>query len=669
MALLIRDFSMHFTIPTAILSGALLVISAQAASLDAAFTGTAAYAPGNNRDSLRQIEAAVAASITNQALRGPIELGLIRLLTEPATPEARTFACEQLAIIGSTNALPVLIALLADSNTVGMACFALGAMRSPAANPALRSSLAVARGEHRIQIINTLGDLRDPESVPPLALIARSADSETAAAVIAALGKIGDEPAQAQLTSLRSETRQALAPAFGEAFLRVAERRAAETNRTAARNIYQGLLARDNPESVRRGAFMGLLSLQPDGGMRNILSLMEAPESELLPTAIAAVAGLSGEDVSRTFGAELPNLRPEVQVLLIEALAARGDDEARSAIANRTADEFLAVRLAAMDALGEFSGPTAAEPLITALVLASAPGEVAAAQTALIRLPPDNAVDQALLTQLGTAPPPVRPSLIQVLGRRHARLAWTTLLADACSAEVDVRRAAWQALGRLATAADVASLLDCLNRMPPTAETEDAEMAIARSLQEIADAEVRSKFLCSALGQAASVKTRCALVRLLPQAADSKSLAAIESATRDPNSQVADTAMRALAHWPDPQAWDLLWRTYTGDSMEPHRALALRALVRLAEDQNNQADSNWVARYRALLENARQNADRKLILGALSGVALPEALDLALNQLGNPDVRDEAVLAVKRIAGAIKDTYPDAAREALQRVE
>jgi hypothetical protein len=146
-------------------------------------------------------------------------------------------------------------------------------------------------------------------------------------------------------------------------------------------------------------------------------------------------------------------------------------------------------------------------------------------------------------------------------------------------------------------------------------------------------------------------------------------LATLESATRDANPFVADAAVRAVTRWPDAGAWDLLWLTYRQSPNDSHRSLALRALVRLAEEQNTQPVPVWIARYRTLLENASQDTDRKLILGALSGMAHPDALELAVSQFGNPEARAEAALAVKRIAEAIKDRYPDAAREALRKVE
>lgn len=72
--------------------------------------------------------------------------------------------------------------------------------------------------------------------------------------------------------------------------------------------------------------------------------------------------------------------------------------------------------------------------------------------------------------------------------------------------------------------------------------------------------------------------------------------------------------------------------------------------------------------YRALIAGARGAADLKLILGALGGYGQPEALALALPLLSNPEVRPEAIMAVRRIAEATKAQNPGLAEEALKRL-
>jgi HEAT repeat protein len=649
--------------------GALLGCGAHAATLPDGLTNCPTYSFGQSREPLRQLELAVAGSLTNQTLRADLEAGFIRVLSGPASYEAKKFACEQLAIIGSAEVVPALAPLLTDPAQVGIACLALRSNPSAQADQVLRTALAQTDGMPRIQIIHTLGDRRDPQSVPDLARQARLSAPGIASAAIAALGKIGDDAAHAALTSLRSEASPDLAPVLAEAFLRVAERRVAEANLAAAKGLFESLLAKGNLPGVRRGALSALLALDADGGTRRILTLLNGEDSTLQPTAIAAIDTLVGTDVSRSFGLELPNLKPGLQVLLIEALASRGDGEARAAISSHIHDQDPAVRLATIRALGRLGGESAVNVLASALSDASTTEEAAAVQSALIGLPAEAALDQAILEACREASAETKPLWIAVVGQRRMRGARAMLLAETGNATNAIAHAAWQALGRLATADDAPELLVRFNSLPAAVEHDSAASAITRALLQTDDVASRSALLRSALAQAGNVQNRCSLLRLLPQAADAEALALLETSARDANPLVADAALRALAHWPDPSAWDLLWEFYRQSPSVPHRSLAVRALVRLAGEQNREPDPAWVERYRALLDNAREDAELKLILGALGGMAHPDALDLALAQLDRPEVRAEAALTVQRIAESIKDQYPEAAREALRKAD
>ncbi len=102
---------------------------------------------------------------------------------------------------------------------------------------------------------------------------------------------------------------------------------------------------------------------------------------------------------------------------------------------------------------------------------------------------------------------------------------------------------------------------------------------------------------------------------------------------------------------------------------ETARGLALRGLVRLASEGNAHPDSALVGRYLLLVGSARTDAELKLVLGALAGVAHPDALHLAAGLLARPAVRAEAEAAVRKIAEAIKGEFPEAAQEALRQIQ
>jgi hypothetical protein len=99
------------------------------------------------------------------------------------------------------------------------------------------------------------------------------------------------------------------------------------------------------------------------------------------------------------------------------------------------------------------------------------------------------------------------------------------------------------------------------------------------------------------------------------------------------------------------------------------RSLALRGLVRIAAEGNAAPDAALAGRYRELAACAKDDGERKLVLGALAGAAHPDTLSIAVRLLAEPGVRPEAEQAVARLAAALEKSHPDLARDALQKAQ
>src|ERR1035438_1896169 len=125
----------------------------------------ATYQPGQSREPFRRIEEMVGQSVSDAATRNTLEAGLVQLLVPSSTFEARRFACKQLGIIGSKAALPALAGMLKSDETAGIACLALTTYPPGKADETLRAALAAAPKTAWVQIITTLGDRRDSDSV------------------------------------------------------------------------------------------------------------------------------------------------------------------------------------------------------------------------------------------------------------------------------------------------------------------------------------------------------------------------------------------------------------------------------------------------------------------------------------------------------------------------
>jgi HEAT repeat protein len=643
--------------------------SAPDADVSKLVAAAATHQPGDSREPFRRLEELVGQSTSNAATRDALEAGLIKLLAPSSTFEARRFACKQLGILGSKAALPALAKLLHSDDTASIACLALTTYPPGKADDTLRAAFAAAPAKARIQIIHTLGDRWDSKSVKLLAQAAGDPDRSVAEAALASLGKIGDEAAWRALAGCRKTAGPTLQPALTEAALQCAGALAASGDRKTAAAAYEELLEPSQPVYVRRAALAGLIGLDKDQGEERILNTLRGSDAALKPVAIAAVRSLRAKGASERVARELAALQPEEQVWMIDSLAAHPDPAACVAIANSLGSPNSAVRRAAITALGRTRNSSTVALLADSLGNSNDAEEHRALESALIGLGGGGETDTAVLIELKRSSGATRAALVTVLARRQGPAANPVLLEEANSPDPAVAKAAFRALTKTASATDVPALLKRLATARDAEVRAEAEGAAAQALGKIDDAASRSQAVFAALQGMQDAEVVSSLLALLPRCGDAKALAVLKAAQTDPDARVRDTAVRALAEWPDASAWDVLAGIYRRGATEAVRGLALRGLVRLAGEENAHPDAKLADRYRQLLDGARGDADLRLILGTLGGAATPDALPLALPLLANAGVRAEAEVAVKRIAEAITAQHPQAAQDALQRLK
>jgi HEAT repeat protein len=416
---------------------------------------------------------------------------------------------------------------------------------------------------------------------------------------------IDDPSARAAVAAIRLAGRSEVSADWAAASLKGAEHLLAAGERPAVIALCEEVLQGKPPAHIRRGAFGLLLRCDADDGAKRVQELLSAatPDPVLSEVALARIAEMRGEGISDTFGALLPKLQPDQQVLLVESLACRGDVRARVAIQTRVFGSDPRVRRTAIQAVGKLEGESAVPLLVNALTRSSSAEETKEIQLALASLQGADKTDQALCAALGQAAAKDKPSLMTTLARRGSASAVSSLLGYACGDDKDLAHAAMQALTRLADGGDAAAL------------------------------------------------------------------AALQQALASDDAAVRNAALRTLTAWRGSAAWDSLVGALKDPKSEGGRTLALRGLVRLAGEGNAKPDAALIGRYRQLLEVARDDGERKLILNTLAGASHPDALALALPLLDVPGVREEAVQTVKRIAEAIQKKHPKAAEEAFAKIK
>lgn len=639
-----------------------------AADLPQLIAAVAKHESGQNAECLWQLERIVRDSTGQRKQRAEVESALTQLLAPTATFEARRFACQQLAIIGSDASVPALAKLLRENETIGIACLAFGNRPSAKADRALRSAVSAARGSGRAQIIAALGNRRDAKSVSLLTKAATETDTIVAQAALQALGKIGNRAAQKAVAGLQSKVAPGLALCLAESELQIAEQLATAGDRKTATQICERYLAPNQTAALRRGAYTALARLDQDGGEARVLATLRGSDATLRPVAIGLVRSLPSPNASATFIRQLPSLPPHEQIWLIESLAARGDSPARAALVVSLGSPHGAVRSAAAAALSRVGDFTAVHGLASAIAAAADVDETRTLVAALGAFPRRPETDRAIIGEIQAARSETRAQLINALASRPSAEVNAALLAETENTEPAVARAAYRVLARTADGELLPKLVAKFAAIRNDSLRSEVVGFVEQAVSLTEDSSCRSKSVLDALLTTREQAARIGLLQLLPACSDDLALARLKCALTDTDVLVREATLRALAEWPTIAAWDSLAEIWNKADTDARRSLALRGLVRLADEANTKVDASLIAHYRELLTGARTDEERKLILGALGGAAHPDAMMLALSLREKPGIRVEANAAVTRIANAIEKQHPDAARSAREKL-
>ena len=625
------------------------------AQIDSKLAAIVNYERGMNRQPLIAVEQLIRDSQNQPEQRKYIERRLAELL-DGVKLEGKSFICKQLWFIGTAESVPAVAKLLTDEETADMACYAIGQNPSPEAGKALRDALGKASPKLQMRIINLLGDRRDILSVEELGKLVFDGENQVAEAAVSALGKIGGSEAMEILIRARAEGDSDLRFAATDAYLRCAENLVAGGKTEQASVIYKELAGKDEAALIRSAAIKGLADTGGQGAVTIVIAALQDRARMVRSIARGCVRTMQGEDVTELFASELPGKSFAEQVLLIGALADRGDPAALPVIAELRKSEDSEVRKAALHAVGKLGDASSVGFLVQAAAGASSSEEKAAAINSLTQLYGDG-VDDAVVKSMQNSQAPMRSELIQALMDRNAAGAVQALLAEAENPDSNVRRAAFKALGRLAGPDDVTSLVKLLVQMQNDTDRREAERAAITVSRRIGDEDRRADAVLTALRAEERVPVKCSLLRVLGGIANGRALETIVGALKEPDPAVQDTAVRALAKWPNAAATEALLDIYLQTDNRTHHLLALRGFVRLlALPTQNRTMQKTLEMCRRAMGRADSTAEKKLVLSGLANVGDAEALIIVEPFLQTEEIRAEAAIAAIKIAGAIAQT-------------
>lgn len=573
---------------------------------------------------------------------------LIEVLKSGASRKEKADACRELAVVGTSKAVPVLVRSLADAELNHMARYALETIPDPGVDSALRGELPRLQGRPLVGVIGSLGVRKDAKAVKPLSSLLGDPDPEVVQAAARALGQIGTADAARAIEKALPATAPANRLAFCEGLFRCAETFAAKGKTKDAIALYDRMRGMtDVPHQVRAGALRGAIIARDQGGLELLKESLLSSDRVLFHAAVRAALETPGAEVTRALAGCLPQLQPDNQIVAMQALGSRGDDLAVPALSTQAKAGPKTTRVAAIRAVAAI-GDAAAVPVLVQLV-EEADREIAQVAVDGLAGFPGREADSAVLSMLKSPEADRRLVGIDLVGRRRMVTAVPALLTVASDADAKVRSSAYQRLGKLGTPAEVPALIKLL------VQTTDAQdlTGLAEALSSI----------CTGAGSPASATEQIigampgaqpaqqgALLSVLGALGGAPALVAVRGAVRDYAPEIRDAAVRALADWPDAGAApDLLQIVRSTTATGNQRDLAFRGYVRLVRESGGPPPEKLKS-LAAAASLATSPQEKMLVLAGLGDMLSVESLRLVTPHLSDPAVADEAGAVAVKIA-------------------
>lgn len=410
------------------------------------------------------------------------------------------------------------------------------------------------------------------------------------------------------------------------------------------------------------GATGTALAKQDDDELLGLISeWLVGTDSDLRTLALEQVRSEApGAAATQHFAKLLPKLPAEGQVGLLQALAERRDNAARTEVLGLVESPHDVVRVAALRTLGEL-GTADDLPLLVQRLASGSETERSTATTSLIRLPGEE-IPKLLALQIDSLEEPmVRVKLIEIVAERRAVVAVSALLRLSLTPDQKVRQAALVALGQLGRPEDVPRLVLAVIKAKAS-EREWAEKAIASIYNRHPELAKQSLHPLIEAFFDLSGDDQAAILPTVGRVGGSRAREVVQWYVKHPYPFVSDVGWRALSLWPDASVAPDLLAAVESPINDQRRSLAFKALVRVAGLPDDSLDVlqrlDWL---KSSLRLAKDDDERKLVLKRLSAVRHVESLRLAMTYVDQPALTESACQAIVELAHLrwLRDEFKD----------
>jgi hypothetical protein len=271
-----------------------LAVAPSIEQIHSAIAGTEQFEEGEDERAFRLLDQYIDESYGNENLRQYIEAGLVAVLKSKASVASKQRVCNRLHLVGTNKSVDALSPLLRSGNTVLVeaACYALSSNPSESTSRALRDALSHSTGNGKVAIIHLLGELRADDCTMDLIALGDTSETLVQEAVYNTLGELANTPATEYLTGKLQSKDQRIRRLAGLALSEAAQQLADSAHSEMAEDIYDSLLNEKVPAFIRRGAYLGKISLTGFSDVEDVMQQIRGNDPTLAAAAMSLIPKL-----------------------------------------------------------------------------------------------------------------------------------------------------------------------------------------------------------------------------------------------------------------------------------------------------------------------------------------------------------------------------------------
>lgn len=232
------------------------------------------------------------------------EADLIAVLQSDAPMFDKAKACQQLAVIGTKDSVPVLAKFLSDEKMAHYARFALESNPDPSVDAALRAALDSLEGERLVGVINSIGMRRDAEAVGKLKTLLDGTDPAVAAAAAAALGRIATD-GSIELLIGALEKPEPLRVAVADACLTAGDTLAQHGKTSAAVKVFEAVRQADVPQYQQLAALSESIRTQGENAVPLLVEQLQSDDDDRFAVGLSMAHRIQNDRVAQALISEL----------------------------------------------------------------------------------------------------------------------------------------------------------------------------------------------------------------------------------------------------------------------------------------------------------------------------------------------------------------------------